>query len=308
MKPLPDPRESIKIIKYCESTCVDVIHSHGYKGNILLGLLPRSLRKIPVVTTVHGYTREERFGKLYVYQAIDRICLNRLEAIVIVSESMRNQIPQQTLTNKLYVINNGLPNINPHDQSHDYQSKFDINNIKIGSLGRLSFEKNFSLLIQAMKIIIREHPNARLVIYGDGPLRTDLRRLIDQNGLSDSIHLPGYLKDTTSFFSELDIFVNCSLTEGMPISLLEAMRQGCRIVATDIIANRCLLETLPCETYLCSLDETALARSILAALADSPESVAAQRKCYEETFGMHFSSDLMAKKYSQIYNKIKIHH
>src|SRR5690606_23649823 len=88
MKPLPDPRESIKIIKYCESTCVDVIHSHGYKGNILLGLLPRSLRKIPVVTTVHGYTREERFGKLYVYQAIDRICLNRLEAIVIVSESM----------------------------------------------------------------------------------------------------------------------------------------------------------------------------------------------------------------------------
>src|SRR5690606_40737467 len=82
MMALPDLRESYKIIRYAELTTADVIHCHGYKGNILLGLLPKSQRKIPVITTVHGFTRQNSFGKMAVNQWLDRRCLSRLDAVV----------------------------------------------------------------------------------------------------------------------------------------------------------------------------------------------------------------------------------
>lgn len=305
MKPLPDPRESKKIIKYCRSKEVDVIHSHGYKGNILLGLLPRAHRKIPVVTTVHGYTKEEKLGKLFLYQTVDRVCLKRLDAVVIVSESMRQQVPERSLEKKLHVVNNGLPSINEIYWPNDYQTPFRQGELKIGSLGRFSFEKNFALLINAMKIVVNRLPQARLVIYGEGPLRSDLQHLVNENNLVEHIKLPGYLHDTASFFSDLDIFVNCSLTEGMPISLLEAMRQGCRIVATDIDANRGLLQTLSCKTYLSQITADALAESIISATNETALEIASQKKCYQQTFNEYFSSRLMAKKYTDIYSKVK---
>ena len=304
MRPLPDPRESLKLIRYCKSKAIDIIHSHGYKGNILLSILPRACRKIPVVSTVHGYTRQKKIGKLYFYQMLDKVCLKRLDAIVIVSKGIREQILVKSLVNKLYVINNGLPNIVPIPLSKNYDSKFKPGELKIGALGRLSFEKNFSLAINAMKIIVSHFPQGRLVIYGEGPLRNELQRLIDENSLSANIQLPGYLRDTQNFFAELDIFVNCSLTEGMPISLLEAMRQGCRIVATNIEANRTLLESLPCKTYICPLDPNHLAQSIMTAATEPSEIIEEQRKCYQNTFTERFSSELMAKEYSAVYKKL----
>src|SRR5690606_16108142 len=64
MLALPDLRESLKIIKYCKQTSTDVIHSHGYKGNILLGLIPKKQRSIPLLTSLHGYTRFKGFSKI----------------------------------------------------------------------------------------------------------------------------------------------------------------------------------------------------------------------------------------------------
>lgn len=304
MRPLPDPRESLKIIRYCKSKAIDIIHSHGYKGNILLGMLPRTWRKIPIITTVHGYTREKRFGKLYIYQAIDRACLQRLDAVVIVSESMRHQIPTGSLSTKLHVVNNGLPQIR-QIQAKNYQTRFKSFELKIGALGRLSFEKNFSLLIHAMKLIVARFPKAQLIIYGEGPLRSELQQLIEEQDLSAHIQLPGYLEDTAAFFAELDIFVNSSVTEGMPISLLEAMRQGCRIIATDIKANRALLESLNCKTYISALDAKELAECIAAALTENSNEIVEQKLCYLKTFNEKFSSRLMAENYTDIYRKIK---
>ena len=306
MKPLPDPRESLKIIRYCKKNNVDIIHSHGYKGNILLGMLPKFLRKLPVVCTVHGYTKEKKMGKLYINHAVDRVCLKRLDAIVMVSESMYDQISLSSkIGNKIHVINNGIPDTHGPAGNESYKSKFRQGEIKIGSLGRLSYEKNFQLLITAMKSVISYLPQVRLVIYGEGPLRNELEQLIDKEGLGAYIELPGYLHNTQSFISELDIFVNSSLTEGMPISLLEAMREGCRIVATDISANRELLKSLECRTYLSQINQEALAQCIIEALRTQATEIERERSSYIKTFKKYFSSSLMAKRYTELYINLK---
>src|SRR5690554_1916734 len=184
MMALPDLRESLKILRYCKKTSTDVIHSHGYKGNILLGLIPKRFRNVPVLTTVHGYTRFKGFSKIAINQWLDRLCLKRLDSVVLVSQSMKVQIDGKVPHDKVIVVENGIPEITDHTvQTPSFV--WSAEDYRICSLGRLSCEKNFQLLINAMPEIIREIPQAKLVIYGEGPQRITLEKLIDRLNLKD---------------------------------------------------------------------------------------------------------------------------
>lgn len=303
MRAIPDIRESFKILSYCRETATQIIHSHGYKGNILLGIVPQRLRKIPIVTTMHGYTRQQGFNKLAIYQWLDRHCLKRLNAVVLVSPSMQNQVPAKRLQHKLHIITNGIPALHDVANSAPYESLFLNNDFKMGTLGRLSYEKNFSLLIKAMPYVIKEIPHAKLVIYGEGSERKMLETLIQTLQLEQKISLPGYLHNTQEFFKDINVFINSSITEGMPISLLEAMRQGCHMVATDIPASRYLLEPFAAISQLCQFDPENLAKSIIAFYNTDAEEKEKLSGEYQLTFKQRYTASLMCKKYVDLYTQ-----
>lgn len=98
--------------------------------------------------------------------------------------------------------------------------------------GRLAPWKGFADLILAMKELSRKR-QARLVILGDGPLRTELEALIVEHGLSDVVRLLGYVENPLKFFARADVFVLSSHVEGLPNVLVEAMMCGCTPVSTD---------------------------------------------------------------------------
>jgi glycosyltransferase involved in cell wall biosynthesis len=87
-------------------------------------------------------------------------------------------------------------------------------------------------LLRAFATVVRDIPHAELAIAGDGPLRQELEAFTNKLHLTDRVTFVGALPDTAKFLSELDIFVLSSLSEGMPISLLEAMAAGLPIVST----------------------------------------------------------------------------
>ena len=87
-------------------------------------------------------------------------------------------------------------------------------------------------MLRAFAAVVQEVPHAELAIAGDGPLRKELEAFTKELNLTDRVTFTGALPDTPKFLSELDIFVLSSLSEGLPISLLEAMAAGLPVVST----------------------------------------------------------------------------
>lgn len=303
MLALPDLRESRKLLNYGKAQGVSIIHSHGYKGNILFGMMPKKWRAIPVIATMHGYTKQKGFSKMKLNQLLDKFCLNRLDAVVLVSDGMRHQLPNSLIKSKLYIVENGIPESVPVAASEPIEF-FEKITFNVGAIGRLSYEKNFQLLIRAMPLVLRELPNAKLVIYGEGSERTALELLVHELSIEHAVSLPGYIEEPARLFHQADVFVNCSLTEGMPMTLLEAMRDGCQIVASDIPANRSLLSELTTAATLVPLSPEGIAKAIISVAAMTTAEVASAKIEAVDLFKSRYTAAEMARKYQSVYAKV----
>ena len=135
--------------------------------------------------------------------------------------------------------------------------------------GRLAPWKGFDNLIKSIPDVLSKK-NVKLIILGDGPMRSELDDLIQKLNLQNTVDLPGYINNPLSFYSKADVFVLSSLVEGLPNVLVEAMMCGCTPVATNC-------PTGPMEVlhggkygYLVPLnDQKAMSEAILEAL-DNP--------------------------------------
>lgn len=116
---------------------------------------------------------------------------------------------------------------------------FDISNLSLNShrreivsVGRLNPQKNFPMLIEAFSMIQKSFPLYRLIIYGEGPRRTELEGLIKSLGLENSVFLPGSTIDVLDKIKDATLFVLSSDFEGMPNALMEAMSLGLPCIST----------------------------------------------------------------------------
>jgi len=247
MLPGPNFAGASKILRFAFRECFDILHSHGYKGNILFGFIPKSIRKLPLVTTLHGWTSSNGFTKKKLYEWIDALSLRYIDVVIPVSEYMLNNPLLRNCKNiNFHVVNNGIPSMEDQidqigmkaDQFRECREKsiieFCKNKFIVGSIGRLSEEKGHIYLIKALKILTGLGIDAQVVIIGEGSERTCLEKMISKLGVTDRVMLAGYQKDAKRFISFFDVFVLPSLSEGFPITLLEAMQARIPIVATDV--------------------------------------------------------------------------
>nr|WP_280518584.1 CDP-glycerol glycerophosphotransferase family protein [Lederbergia wuyishanensis] len=114
--------------------------------------------------------------------------------------------------------------------------------INFVTMGRLSPEKGQDNLIKAFERFHKKYPNSKLYILGDGSLKKQLKSLIHNLNLNDSVYLCGQVENPFPLLKKCDCFVLSSHYEGQPMVLLEAMTLGMKIIATDIVANRNVLE------------------------------------------------------------------
>jgi len=215
----------------------DIIHTHGYKTNIL-GFLTSKPLGVPLITTVHGLYKNE--AKAIPILGLSLRLLKYFRAIIAVSDNIRLQLENfKVPSRKIITIRNVPPN---NDESLPVnQGKFrqeigmpDDDGKLIGFVGRLETIKGCDLLIRAASRLFSSGLSFRLVIIGDGPEREALTRLAENLGLKEHIYFCGFREDMMNIYQSLDLFVLPSRNEGIPMAMLEAMSQGVPVVATRV--------------------------------------------------------------------------
>lgn len=240
MKPGLNFSETRKICEWAENWGVELVHSHGYKFNILMAMFGRFRRKVPVVSTLHGYVHAPRFSKMWVYEFLDRLAISRLDGVVMVGAAMKAQLSDGLIRLRRHtIIRNGLvledtlrrateplpPTLVEFFRAHEQV---------ILGVGRLAKEKGFDHLIESFCGIKRSVPNAGLLIVGEGMLRKELEEQIVKLGLCSDVCLPGYCDNVPALMVRSSALVISSSTEGLPITLLEAMAVRLPIISTKV--------------------------------------------------------------------------
>ncbi len=229
-----DPLNFFKIYKKIKKFSPDIIHTH--LGADIYGLLAGKLAGVKnIVSTEHNVLLNNK----KIYNFFKKIIAKYFNKIIAVSSVIKKDlIDNFTLSNEqVLVIYNGV-DIDKFSVSIK-NNKTD--KIIIGSVGRLSYQKNYSLLL--LSLAEAKNKNFKCLIAGEGPLRARLEGEIRMLGLDDKVELLGEIKNISEFLSQLDFFVLPSRWEGLGIVLLEAGLMGLPVLASatggilDIISD-----------------------------------------------------------------------
>jgi glycosyltransferase involved in cell wall biosynthesis len=252
-----------------EEQAADIVHSHGYKANIFAALLGTRPQRAATVATLHGWTSNGGFNKLALYEHVERFLLPRIDRVVAVSPLIATRLRRLERSGRVQLIWNALPDLGPAPLDAALLD-FCGQGSTVVAIGRLSPEKGFCLLLEAFRTVRVRETNARLVIIGDGPERATLERMVDEMHLREVVALPGYRENAAAYLDKASVFALSSLTEGLPLVLLEAMSRGVAVVATRVGAVPEVLREGECGTLVPAGDVPALADAIGAAMQASP--------------------------------------
>jgi glycosyltransferase involved in cell wall biosynthesis len=242
--PWPTPAVVRSLLRTVQAFTPDVLHSHGYKANILLAPVPRR-RRGAMLATLHGWTSTRRLSRKWVYERLDRWALRRVDAVAVVSHYMLGlRALQGAAVSRLHVIENGIPPLATRLDDLTARGvaplppeliEFAKRRPTLLAIGRLSPEKGFMALLEAFACARAETASAcQLLLVGEGSQRDLLANRISSLGLSGTICLGGYVEGADRLLEPAAGFVMCSLTEGMPLVLLEAMQWRVPILATAV--------------------------------------------------------------------------
>ena len=254
---LPDPLKDLRAMRALRALLkdkrFDVAHTHMSKAALLGVLAARTLVRRPLlVNTAHnlGSLALSHRAARSVFRVYDRVLLGRAtDAVIVVSDRIRAQVLALGLVrpDRVTAIPNGIALHRfevPAARAAAVRSAFDIGakEVLVVCVARLVWFKGLDTLIDAFALLPAELPAElpadlpamRLLIVGAGPLHGDLADRAAALGQGGRITFAGERGDVPDILAAADVFVLSSVSEGMPISIIEAMASGLPTVATDV--------------------------------------------------------------------------
>ncbi len=219
----------------------DILHSHFQQGTFTALWLKRKLNGTVVMRTAHNVVEWEPGFLGKVKEAISDFIYPRcLDAEVGVSETIVEQLsrryPDHIKKQRPALVFNGI--ILPPNEVSLPSDTTKKNKFTIGTAGRLAEQKGYVYLLAAISVVLQRHPEAELVLLGDGELRSELEAQTRQLGIESHVEFVGQVSNVLERLKKFDLFVSSSLWEGLPTVIMEAMAVGLPVVATDIPGTR----------------------------------------------------------------------
>ncbi|WP_323665721.1 glycosyltransferase family 4 protein [Pectobacterium punjabense] len=279
----------------------DLVALHSSKAGIV-GRLALLWTKIPVVFTAHGWAFadgvNEKDKRKYII--IEKIFSRLANKIITVSNQDKSLALKYKVASedKQVVIHNGIPDLKC-ENNPSYFNKNDV--IRLVSIARFSNQKDHITLFNALKKIDRNDYHVDLL--GTGPLCEDMKKMVDAYGLRDKVSFLGERRDIVEFLSKSDIFILISNWEGLPLSLLEAMRSGLPTIASDVGGvKECVADGK--SGFLVRKGDTEDVAQKICMLLDNAEIREDMGKHGREVFEKNFVFDAMYKKTISVYQNV----
>jgi glycosyltransferase involved in cell wall biosynthesis len=229
ISPVRDLAGLLELVRLMRRERPDIVHASRSKAGVL-GRLAASLARVPIrIFTVHGWAFTAHSGIVgRLYRWADRLARPLTTVTVCVAEHERaTGLAAGTCSEARTVV---IPNA--IDAAAAPRARGDRTTPLLVAVGRLKAPKDFRTLLHALAALPPEA--GELLVVGDGPDRPRIEAEIQSLGLHDRVRLAGQRSDVPELLAAADVFVLSSASEGMPISVLEAMAAGLPVVASRV--------------------------------------------------------------------------
>ncbi len=283
---------------------VKILHTHNLAG-FIYGVPAGIIAGVPVIIhTEHGCNFPEKHLIVFLRKIFSKF----IDQIVLVSYNLRKAFFsfEKMDETKMTVIWNGI------DEKR-FGRKFEKNRLRsqyryqqddllVGIVARLEPIKNHIMLLRGIRRVLQDVPGCRLLVIGDGSERERLVDLSKELDLQKYVRFFGERNDIPELLSIIDLFVLVSLSEGISLTLLEAMATGLPIIATKVGGNPELIRDGINGILIESGDENRLVAAIIEMLKNPVK----RRTMGQQGYGLfqkYYTLDTSTKQYEQLYQR-----
>jgi glycosyltransferase involved in cell wall biosynthesis len=305
----PNVRDSLaELTRLLKSRAADVLVCHTFKPNVLGRVAARRVG-IPVVVVSRGWTWENL--KVRVYETLDRVNLRYVDHVVAVSDGQAERVRRCGVPpQRLSVIRNAARLAAFAAPDPEYRNRLrglfsadtSVSHVILAA-GRLSPEKGFGVLVEAAADVLKLHPTAGFVLFGEGTERPKLEARVRELGIGDRFRMPGHTADLDKFLPWAEAVVLPSFTEGLPNVALEASAAGVPVVATAVGGTPEVVGDGDTGFLVPSGRSDAIAGRLIQLLADDPlrkQFGSAGRTRMRE----RFSFEAQAERYAELLDRL----
>lgn len=223
---------------------IDILHCHQYTPWVY-GCLSALGQKCKVIFTEHGRFYPDRTS--WKRKVVNPILHRITDSVTTISNATKTALSEfEYIPNaSTQVIYNGIiPCKADQAELSSLKKQFNVSEheVILGTIARLDSIKNHLMMLDAFKLLLQRGINARLIIVGDGEMRTEIEARIKAHGIGDHVIMPGYIASPNAYLALFDIYLLSSLSEGTSMTLLEAMSMRKPCVVTDAGGNAEIIE------------------------------------------------------------------
>jgi glycosyltransferase involved in cell wall biosynthesis len=279
----------------------DVVHCHNATATIAAARAAKRVRA-RVISTRHGLVPSPMNRSRKFWPAAG--CCNRVVAVCNAARENLIAGAPTSQRGKIVTVYNGVADINAERSVETGLApplSASDGKFVLVTVGRLNPIKAQSVMLEAVAVARKRAPELRLWLVGDGPERSRLEALAARLELGDAVKFWGEQREVGTYLRAADLFVLSSDSEGLPMSLLEAMAAGRACVTTDVGGMTEVVRGAGCGELVPARDPQALAAAMVR-LAQSPKKLQVYEQAARSAWEQRFTLARMAADYERLYS------
>lgn len=296
-------RSTWRVARQIREFGADLVHCHMPLASVV-GRIAGALAGVPVISTEHNVLER--------YHPATRVATlatwGMQKHVLAVSEEVARSIARHANSSVFVtVVRNGVSLERFAPAADPVRSRRDLGlperSPVVGTIAIFRSQKRLDIWLRAAARIAEAVPDARFVLVGDGPLRADVEREIDAQGLRQKVLLPGLQEDVRPFLRAMDVYMIASDFEGLPVALLEAMATGVIPVSTAVGGIGEVISE-ECGVLVPRGDPEGLARAVNGLVGKTPGERTQMKMAARSRIAAEFGTEGMMRQIESVYRQV----